>query len=780
MSSRKAGSSSTHKQYAVRELRSKASTIEDFKFNTQLRARDSITAKKQVLFLPASKRECDLLRQAWPAHTNTFDSAFTLKLYADPEPDTLPSSPSSDQKTKIPDTFYPELLVQYVKEFERGAVCREEGFLLYQALNIVQDALADVMDEPKAKTKDALLSMLKNSQVTNALGYYRLFWHKTRCCPLFALRFICLFCDFCAKVLSKAEYTAKVYNEEARRGFGVDATLRTKVRALKGPAHNVTSLAIPLPLDPSTFEGQLLITVAQAGPAAQVLRHPVTNAILLPDPSGVADLPPASPLLNAWEDEDFSMEGPASPIDEPEGLASPVLELAEDDDGETEVSDDIAAEDVFKAPKDKGKAKASIEIPIRRSPRISIPKATVAKVGPPVTSRPIPKPIKRERGASPLVVDVEMQAPAAKKAKTTKETSPPQVADAATPKTSKVSKASVAMHDVATEPEVPLDHNDLDTRTHHTLFLTNPNFQVKTAFADLVEQDSGVKRRPEMQILRSSAWTVDDELKGLGAFLTTRGVSFSLQNLGRFGHLISRRLIHEDSESAVAEPDLYPAMDCVSCQVRGLTCTAGSRLGGPCQGCTQSHRTCPSALHLNLQSDLLQELPKSVQSLPGGYTSALDRFQAGLESYFRAQELAQEMWNLSAYNLSQLIHNLKASGLDANVVLSAWAKEHPDDKLSYDDATLFATFFDWNSSCNLSAYLEKPEEVEKLQQFLKAHQLDLPSVPSTSGEAASVPVEPPVAEQRKTYSAMHASNWNVEATAKPDEPDTPLPEEQKP
>ena len=54
------------------------------------------------------------------------------------------------------------------------------------------------------------------------------------------------------------------------------------------------------------------------------------------------------------------MEGPASPVDEDEGLASPILDVGDDDDGETEVSEDIAAEDVFKAPKGKGKAKASI------------------------------------------------------------------------------------------------------------------------------------------------------------------------------------------------------------------------------------------------------------------------------------------------------------------------------------------------------------------------------------------------------------------------------------
>ena len=159
---------------------------------------------------------------------------------------------------------------------------------------------------------------------------------------------------------------------------------------------------------------------------------------------------------------------------------------------------------------------------------------------------------------------------------------------------------------------------------------------------------------------------------------------------------------------------------------------------------------------------------------------ALARFQAGLDRYFRAQELAQDMFNLAGYNLAHLVRDLKVAGLDANVVLTAWAKEHPNDKLSYDDATLLATFFNWNSSCNLSAYLEKPEEIDKFQHFLKEHKLESSSDPSTSSEAVSAPVESPAVEPTKTYSAMHASNWDPEATAKPDESTTPIPDEQKP
>ncbi|KAJ3963652.1 hypothetical protein EV361DRAFT_985496, partial [Lentinula raphanica] len=506
-------------------------------------------------------------------HSNAFDSAYALKLYSDPAPIDLPNAPSPDYKSKVPDTFYPDLLVQFVDDFSKGSVCREEGYTLYRALTIVQDAVADIMDSPKAKTKEAVVAMFKNPKVTSALSYYRIFWHKTRGCPLFALRFICLLCDFCEKVLTKAEYTSKVYNEDSRRGLGVDKALRLKIRALKGPSHSVASLAIPLPLDPLTYEGQLLITIAQSGSAGQVLRHPVTDLILLPDPSGVEDLPPASPLLNAVEDDNFSMEGPASPGDENDGPASPTAGFDDEDDGETEVSEDTEAKDVFKAPKGKGKAKATNEFPIRNSPWIRHSKASTAKVGPPVASRPVPKPTKRERDTSSPVADVEMQALLPKKAKTstasakaTKETLPPQVADTAAIRTSKGSKSSVATQDVAMEPEVQLEHNDLDTTNHHSLFLTNPNFQVKTAFADLVEQDSGLKRRPEMQILRSSPWTLDEELKQLGAFLTVGGVSFSLDNLGRFGHLVSRRLVHDDSDMAVSDPDLSPSLDCISCQ----------------------------------------------------------------------------------------------------------------------------------------------------------------------------------------------------------------------
>ncbi|KAJ3767670.1 hypothetical protein FB446DRAFT_792973 [Lentinula raphanica] len=623
MSSRTAGSLSSRKQYSVRELRSKVSTAEEVKFNTQLRARDNITAKKQVLFLPSSKHECDLLQRAWPSYSNSFGSAYELSRYTDPDIIDFPQTLAKDYKKQVPDTFYPALLVQFVEGFEQGPVCREEGYLLHRALVIVQDALADVIDEPKTKTKDALLAMLKDSSVTKALGYYRIFWHKSRLCPLFALRFVSLFCDFCEKTLTKAEYTAKVYNEATHRGFGVSKDLRTRIRSLKGPSHSVTSLAIPLPLDPSTREGQLLITAAPDGAAAQILRHPVTNQVLLPDPSGLDDLPPASPLLEAMDDDDDELQGPASPLDVNDGPTSPLLNFGDDDDGETEVSEDTEFKDVFKGPKGKGKANELAELPVRRSPRIGLPKVSPSKVGPPVHKKPTTKSLKREHGTSSPPADVEMREPSSKKLKAhttvTVVAPPPQVAEPSSATKTKGSKSTVAEpHELAEEAEASLAHNDLDTTTHHALFLTNPNFQVKTAFADLVEQDSGTKRRPEMQILRSSPWTIDDELKQLGAFLTVGGVSFSLDNLGRFGHLISRRLIHEDSEMAVSDPDLAPTLDCVSCQVRGLTCTAGSRLGGPCQGCTQSHRTCPSALHLELQSDLLQELPKAVQSLPGG------------------------------------------------------------------------------------------------------------------------------------------------------------------
>ncbi|KAJ3765077.1 hypothetical protein FB446DRAFT_709756, partial [Lentinula raphanica] len=519
--------------------------------------------------------------RAWPSYSNSFGSAYELSRYTDPDIIDFPQTPAKDYKKQVPDTFYPALLVQFVEGFEQGPVCREEGYLLHRALVIVQDALADVIDEPKTKTKDALLAMLKDSSVTKALGYYRIFWHKSR------LRFVSLFCDFCEKTLTKTEYTAKVYNEATHRGFGVSKDLRTRIRSLKGPSHSVTSLAIPLPLDPSTREGQLLITAAPDGAAAQILRHPVTNQVLLPDPSGLDDLPPASPLLEAMDDDDDELQGPASPLDVNDGPISPLLNFGDDDDGETEVSEDTEVKDVFKGPKGKGKAKELAELPVRRSPRIGRPKVSPSKVGPPVHKKPMTKSLKREHGTSLPPAD-EMREPSSKKLKAhttmTVVAPPPQVAEPSLATKTKGSKSMVAEpHEPAEESEASLAHNDLDTTTHHALFLTNPNFQ-----------------------------------------------------------------------------------------------------------------------------------------------------------------------------------------------------EHPDEKLSYDDTTLLATFFNWNSSCNLSAYLENPEEIEKFRQFLKDHKLESPSDPSTSGEAASTPVDSPAVEPTRTYSAMHASNWNAEAAAKPDEPTTPIPDEQKP
>ncbi|KAJ3737883.1 hypothetical protein EV360DRAFT_77339, partial [Lentinula raphanica] len=277
MSSRHAGSSSSHKQYTVRELQSKAVTAEDPKFNSQLRARDSLGSKKPVLFLPASESECGILQRYWPSFSNSFSSSFALPCYASPDSDDFPQALPGDYKTTVPDTFYPELLVQYYDGFSKGPVCRDEGFTLYHALSLVQESLSQVMTASKSKVKDTLLTMLRRPEVTGALGYYRVFWHKSRLCPLFALRFICLLCDFCEKTLTKAEYTSKIYNEATRRGLGVDKELRTHVRSLKCPAHTAASLAIPLPLDPLTFEGQLLITVAQSGSPGNVLHHLITG-----------------------------------------------------------------------------------------------------------------------------------------------------------------------------------------------------------------------------------------------------------------------------------------------------------------------------------------------------------------------------------------------------------------------------------------------------------------------------------------------------------------------
>ncbi|KAJ3766147.1 hypothetical protein FB446DRAFT_708867 [Lentinula raphanica] len=78
------------------------------------------------------------------------------------------------------------------------------------------------------------------------------------------------------------------------------------------------------------------------------------------------------------------------------------------------------------------------------------------------------------------------------------------------------------------------------------------------------------------------------------------------------------------------------------------------------------------------------------------------------------------------------LQEIRANGFDFNVVLSKWADENPNLPLDYDLLTWLATFFGWDSACNLSAFLVDPTDTTRLEEFLLASDFsdDGPTNPS--------------------------------------------------
>ncbi|KAJ3712975.1 hypothetical protein C8R42DRAFT_727719 [Lentinula raphanica] len=75
------------------------------------------------------------------------------------------------------------------------------------------------------------------------------------------------------------------------------------------------------------------------------------------------------------------------------------------------------------------------------------------------------------------------------------------------------------------------------------------------------------------------------------------------------------------------------------------------------------------------------------------------------------------------------MRHLRAQGFDANVVLSHWAEENPNTPVDFETISWFSTLFGWNTSCNLSCFLSNPDDIAKLETFLR--QLD-PEPPTSA------------------------------------------------
>ncbi|KAJ3754149.1 hypothetical protein EV360DRAFT_73933 [Lentinula raphanica] len=524
--------------------------------------------------------------------------------------------------------------------FANGPLCRMSASYLYRGLRLVQDAISEVQaaNKLRAKAQANVIQVLEDPIIQNALRY-----------------------------LETAEYTRLVYNEAKSTGFGVSAVLRTAVKNfLKTTVPMMANLTIPIPFDTLTCKGQLIIKVASTRSPPQFLKDPFTNQDLLPEPAYEANAPPTTSPPNAGP----SNKGIASPILSNEGIASLVGStalLAEGDDlGETEASsDEVEDPDVFQG--SRVRTRAGTDLGATRS---SASRPKPVKIGPPI-GRPKIKPLEGSKPA--IVIKVKRERPDVEKS----DRFPSPIFKKQ--KTGKVVSSAAA---ASLALDRPLTSNDLDS-SHQVSFLANPDYKPRIAFSSLVTPGHNLKCCPDHQILRMPKWVAMPELASVGSFLTAGNASFSISNLARFAHLTTRDIA---PSSSPLDPDIAPTMDCVSCLIRGLTCHSGEQISGPCAGCEQSHRTCPSTLHMELASynqicwtSSQRQSAHFPGTSPLGFSDAVEQLQEALNTHFRVLENAGEIIQNSLLVVARHVNRTKLSGLDANVVLFLWAKEHPDE-----------------------------------------------------------------------------------------------------
>ncbi|KAJ3831033.1 hypothetical protein F5878DRAFT_648004, partial [Lentinula raphanica] len=119
------------------------------------------------------------------------------------------------------------------------------------------------------------------------------------------------------------------------------------------------------------------------------------------------------------------------------------------------------------------------------------------------------------------------------------------------------------------------------------------------------------------------------------------------------------------------------------------------------------------------------------------------------------------------------LQEIRTNGFDFNVVLSKWADENPNHPLDYDLLTWLATFFGWDSACNLSSYLVDPADSARLEEFLQSNEFpaedsaappipalvttsaaDLTSAPRSPLTSPLIPPEPILRSRRRPAAAV--------------------------
>ncbi|KAJ3711474.1 hypothetical protein C8R42DRAFT_728507 [Lentinula raphanica] len=579
-----------------------APPLHSFSFNKDVRPAGGTLPTEGILFLPATLSESKRLQNSWKRFPNSFSSAFDLPCYSSPETADLSTTLFIDTSKQIPSTYYPHSLVRLVDSFSKGPTTCAEGYLLYQAIASLQVAVSHIVHKHASKTRnrELLLEMLASDRITACLDHYRSFWHRGQDCPLFAALFMALFCDYCENLLSAAEYWEYLYDEEERTGGGMSKRSRRQIKSsFPDVSVTLTSLAIPLPLDPSTKEGQLIITVCHKGPPASQLIHPFSKVSLLPDPSGFIRALPRSLTPAGDSDSDHSTGRPRSPPKKrrPLPAAYSDIELDDDDDYKADTPEPQAADD---------SEPIELEIPKIRE---SIARAAKAR-GRGGTSKPelptsqpfVQVPAKRERQISPNNDPIVPEGPPMKKKKSQKVLGKSR---AVSPSTSLVPLAQPPDSQRLRIQEGPPDYfEDDDTRDpKQLLMLSNPDFTITTGFSSILLQSSNSRRGARAPLLRPPKFMIADEIKDLGAFLSTLEVTFSLQALSRYNYLTSRHLRTLNSRTLPAHTSMYSTSNCLTCLSRGLVCEGGSKANGACNNCEATHRTCPSSLGLEDHQD---------------------------------------------------------------------------------------------------------------------------------------------------------------------------------
>ncbi|KAJ3712731.1 hypothetical protein C8R42DRAFT_647524 [Lentinula raphanica] len=753
-------------------------------FDRSVRELGKVANDSDAIFLPASAEECSILVNRWKHKPNNASPAFSLRRYS--HPDDVDFKELMDQvsgETPL-QTFYPAQLTSFCTTFATGSVSTGEAFQLYQALAFLQRGFSRIIRGHLAKSEihRRLLKFTSLSNFSHSLQYYQLFWHGHSNCPLVAPLLVILICEFCEEHLTEAEYAERVYDARIRDGPGM--SLKTRDRLLEDITElfELQDLALPIPLDPSTREGQLILTIASQGSRVDQIVHPSSKRALFPDPAFAVPSPapqassssvPKRRLRPLSPDFDQPMVPPltsSSPQSRPPPAKFPVTPDPLVGDAEEE---DLTATDVFKDP-------GSPEVLIIRP---SIARAAKAKPKIPEEFRKVPAPSsvhKREHSPPSIALSSSTAAPPTKKRRTQKSAGKARAESLVPAPEESSPKGEEPFRIQEGEPDY-FTGDDSRTSTH-SRFLTNPTFKPKAPFSELIRKTVAQNpRAPKLPFLRRPKWKLSDEMKNFGAFINSADTSFSLQGLSCYNYLASRPLQPSHSTTLPSPEALHSPHNCLTCLSRGVVCEGGTKIGGPCGHCDRTHRNCPSCLGLDEHRDRFLAIHNAVQGYPTGYSGSLDRFRDTLDEMRHITTSFETIFGDVRRRLAQNLQEIRTNGFDFNVVLSKWADENPNHPLDYDLLTWLATFFGWDSACNLSSYLVDPADSARLEEFLQSNEFpsDEPAAPpipalvnTSAADLTSAPRSPltsplippePILRSRRRPAAAVPSNYSSDS-----------------